>query len=426
RIFEVGPGKAYATIQSAVDAASATDLSRPRLVVVYPGATAQWNPSGSYFENVLINSPITLQGVGPGGRVGNGREVLGSVIDGRGVAGDTDYATAWRDSVLALNWDGNQAIYEGPVIYVLARNNQFRADRYPRIDGLTITGGDQQGFPNNLQPGDPTIKEFTAVQGGAIFVNGYGTDLQITNNVVESNGGAYGAIRLGTPHLTGQFTDNRNDNIRIANNRILANGGTNLAGAIAIFNGADNYDVAYNDICGNFSAEYGGGISHYGYSANGAIHHNRVYFNRAYDEGGGLIIAGELPANPNQLSPGAGPVNVYANLIQNNLSNDDGGGLRFLMAGNFPYNVYNNIIANNISTHEGGGVSLNDAPDVRFYNNTVMKNITTATAVTSLGQPAPAGLSTAANSDLLQRTLSGSAPSFSDPLLFNNIFWDNR
>jgi hypothetical protein len=96
------------------------------------------------------------------------------------------------------------------------------------------------------------------------------------------------------------------------------------------------------------------------------------------------------------------------------------------MAGDYPFEVYNNMIVNNISTHEGGGVSLNDAPDVRFYNNTVMKNITTATAVTSNGSPAPAGLSTSSNSTLLQSTLAGGSPSFSDPLMFNNIFWDNR
>jgi hypothetical protein len=138
------------------------------------------------------------------------------------------------------------------------------------------------------------------------------------------------------------------------------------------------------------------------------------------------MIAGELPPNPALLSSGAGPVDVYANLIQANLANDDGGGLRFLMAGNFTYNVYNNIIVNNISTHEGGGVSLNDAPDVRFYNNTVMKNITTATAVTSNGSPAPAGLSSSRNSATLQATLPGGSPIFSDPVLFNNIFWDNR
>jgi hypothetical protein len=84
------------------------------------------------------------------------------------------------------------------------------------------------------------------------------------------------------------------------------------------------------------------------------------------------------------------------------------------------------MIVNNISTHEGGGVALNDAPDVRFYNNTVMKNITTATAVTSQGTPAPSGLSTSLNSNVLQATLPGGSPIFSNPLLFNNIFWDNR
>ena len=68
-------------------------------------------------------------------------------------------------------------------------------------------------------------------------------------------------------------------------------------------------------------------------------------------------------------------------------------------------NVYNNMIVNNVSTHEGGGIGLNDAPNVRVYNNTIMKNLTTATAVTSNGQPAPAGLSTSANSDQLQATL---------------------
>ena len=133
---------------------------------------------------------------------------------------------------------------------------------------------------------------------------------------------------------------------------------------------------------------------------------------------------------PTTLSPGSGPVDIYANQIQANLSNDDGGGIRFLMAGGpggtDQMNVYNNTIVNNVSTHEGGGISLNDAPNVRVFNNTVMKNLTTATAVTSNGQPAPAGLSTSPNSDQLQATLPTGASTFSNPRLFNNIFWDNR
>ncbi|MFW9894140.1 MAG: hypothetical protein ACFFFO_18190, partial [Candidatus Thorarchaeota archaeon] len=424
-VYEVGPGKPYATIQSAIDAAAAQPDRD--LVVVYPDTPQPpWNAIGAYYENLIVYAPVKLQGVGPGGG-----GVLGSVIDGRGVAGDTVYADEWRLNVAAQVWDGNQAIFEGPVIYLLAEDGEFGSGFKAAIDGFKITGGDQQGFPNNLTV-DPALKEAQAVQGGGIFANGYARHLQITNNVLESNGGAYaGAIRLGTPHLPGALNDNQNDYVRIAHNRVLANGGTNLAGAVGLFSGSEGYEVAYNDICGNFSAEYGGGISHYGLSPGSAIHHNRVYFNRAYDEGGGIMIAGELSADPGILSLGAGAVDVYANLIQANLGNDDGGGLRFLMAGNFPYNVYNNMIVNNISTHEGGGVSLNDTPDVRFYNNTVMKNITTATAVTSNGEPAPAGLSSSRNSALLQAYLVDAGSPFandifSNPLLFNNIFWDNR
>ena len=189
--------------------------------------------------------------------------------------------------------------------------------------------------------------------------------------------------------------------------------------------------VANNDICGNFSAEYGGGISHFGLSPNGSIHDNRIYFNHSYDEGAGIIIAGELATNPGALygqpggPQGSGAVNIYNNLIQANMAEDDGGGLRFLMAGNFPINVYNNMIVNNVSMHEGGGVAIDDAPNVRFYNNTVMNNKTTATAVTSDGLPAPAGLSTGANSVQLQLTLPAGSPTFSNPLLFNDIFYNN-
>ena len=45
------------------------------------------------------------------------------------------------------------------------------------------------------------------------------------------------------------------------------------------------------------------------------------------------MIAGQLPADPTTSHPGTGPVDIYANQIQANLANDDGGGLRFLMAG---------------------------------------------------------------------------------------------
>ena len=122
-------------------------------------------------------------------------------------------------------------------------------------------------------------------QGGAIFANAYARNLQITNNVVQNNGGAYGTIRIGTPDLPAPDTNNHNDNVRIANNRVVANAGTNLAGGIGIFAGASGYEVANNDICGNFSAEYGGGVSvyglSYGFPSTGVLDN----FNRSHDGG---------------------------------------------------------------------------------------------------------------------------------------------
>ena len=159
-----------------------------------------------------------------------------------------------------------------------------------------------------------------STQGGGIYVNSYARNLQITNNVVKGNGGAYGgAIRVGTPNTT----DQHNDDIRISHNRLIANGGSNLAGAVGLFNGTNGYELDHNDVCGNFSAEYGGGISHFGLSRAttahpvSSIHDNRVWFNRSYDEGGGIMVAGEpSTAVSPVLSAGSGKLDVYANVVQ--------------------------------------------------------------------------------------------------------------
>ncbi len=443
-VREVGPGKQYATIQGALDAAYNNNVSAGNLVVVYPGnATAGTpgnntggNPRGEYYENLVMASPVKLQGVGSGGFQGN-TYVPGTVLNAGAFGGDTDLATAWYTKVGGLTWDGNQNASDGEAIYLLASSGSgtgsgqarnFGGSFHAAIDGLDIRGGDQQGFPGNINGlnGLPTgLPANITTQGGAIFANAYVKNLQITNNVVENNGGGYGTIRIGTPDLTGSDADQHNEGVKIADNRIVSNAGTNLAGAVGLFGGSNGYEVSGNDICGNFSLEYGAGVSVYGSSPGGKIHHNRIYFNNSNDEGAGIMIAGALPANPNALSPGTGAVDIYNNLIQGNLANDDGGGIRFLMSGNYPMNVTNNTIVNNVSTHEGAGVAINDAPNVRLVNNTIMKNTTTATAVTSDGTAAPAGIATSMNSDQLQATIPGSK-AYSDPVLFNNILWDNR
>lgn len=464
-VLEVGVGKTYdptaddpqgtgtRAIQRALDAAH--DIASP-LVVVYPNTAAQFapfNPDRAYFENIVVHSKVKLQGVGPGGPA-----VPGSRIDGRyfwtgNANGDGIYAQNWLAKVDALPVAGNPTVAVGQVVLVRPEtNSQFNGTFTAAIDGFTITGGDQQGFPTNLnflgggpngtpRPGVNNVE----TQGGGVFVNAYAQNTVVSNNVFTANGGTFGgAIRVGNPDLGNgagpggtenvQLADNHNRNIKVLHNRILANGGTNLAGAVAIFYGTDGYDVGYNDICGNASAEYGGGITHYGRSPGGRIHHNRIIFNQAYDEAGGIMIAGELPSNTSVLSSGSGAVSIDHNDIESNLSNDDGGGIRFLMAAgrqNDTMTVVDNIVANNVATHEGGGIAIDNTPDVRIINNTIVKNITTATAMTSTGAPAPAGVSTGANSAVLQTRLNrlygnANSPKFSNPVLLNNVFADNR
>ncbi len=462
-------------IQRAVQAAynSSNKGAKAKLVVIYPNTAANYaphNPFAAYFENVLLHGKVKLQGVGPGGATGSNSIVPGTNIDasqfwsatqvvppgGNQNTADGSYSDDWRtfaDGIARVGSTADSEIPEGAAVTAIAQSQNQYGGEAPSgttlfrsgVDGILLTGGDQQGNPGNINtlPGarsasTPQKTNPGPAQGGAIMTDQYVRDFNITNNQIQSNGGTYGTVRIGTPDLPGtaNATSNHNERLNVANNRIVANAGTNLAGALGIFAGASNYTVTGNDFCGNFSAEYGGAISHYGMSADGNISRNRIYYNQGYDEGGGIMIAGALPANNSTLSFGAGAVTIDSNTLISNQSNDDGGGIRFLMAGNFPELVENNVIANNLSTHEGGGVALDDAPNVTLVNNTIVKNVTTATAATNAAigsgatavKPAnPAGLSTGGNSALLQASIGGtSVANWSKPKLLNNIFADNR
>lgn len=459
-------------LEAARTASGNSDTARAKLIVVYPNTAPNYeahNAFGAYFENLVVHSKVLIQGVGPGGARTSTNIVLGSTIDasqywsatqvtpvgGNQQTTDGTYSGDWRNFANGITrvGTGPAELPEGAGITAIAeRSTQYGGTAAPNsaftygIDGFMITGGDQQGNPGNVNTlpgtaGAPIERNPGPAQGGAIMLDQFVRDFTISNNQVQSNGGTYGAVRIGTPDLTGNASaqSNHNDRLSVTHNRFVANGGTALAGALGLFAGVDNYTVTNNDFCGNFSAEYGGAISHYGLSNNGTISHNRVYYNQSYDEGGGIIIAGALPANTSTLSRGSGAVVIDSNTLISNQSNDDGGGIRYLMAGNFHQVVQNNIIANNLATHAGGGVAIDDAPDVFLANNTIVKNITTGTSatngaviinsggVTRTIKPAnPAGLATGPNSALLQATLSVDAPKFSNPILVNNIFADNR
>jgi hypothetical protein len=188
------------------------------------------------------------------------------------------------------------------------------------------------------------------------------------------------------------------------------------AGGVTICTGSDYYKFNYNWICGNLSSGDGGGLGHMGYSWNGDIEHNTVIFNQSLNptipaNGGGILIAGapdvdppcstltdaDCVSAPTTIGPsdGVGPdLVINANLIQGNAAEaGSGGGIAFQNVNGsdvlaFPgtpsmwhhVTVTNNIIVDNVAGWDGGGVSMLDALNLDFINNTVAANNTTATA----------------------------------------------
>jgi hypothetical protein len=185
---------------------------------------------------------------------------------------------------------------------------------------------------------------------------------------------------------------------------------------------------------------------------------------------------------PPGLSDGTGRNTVInANLIQGNSADSgSGGGIRLNQVNgtevsSFPHrpdlwnnvNITNNIIVNNMAGWDGAGISLQDSLNVSILNNTIAHNDSLATSgvlTNSIGTPQasgpagnctrggptggntascpqPAGVASTTNSTLLITTFVGPAASptcpagqtpaagcrtFSNPILGNNIIWQNR
>jgi hypothetical protein len=455
QVRRVYPGQ---SVQKALDAAAAGDI-----ILVTPG---------EYRENLILWKPVKLQGSGAWSTAINGQffdlvkrsawdNQVRNLID----SGAIDHIdTLPNDPTQVFNFPQDH----GAVVSVFAKDGAFTEADPARIDGLLLTGaaGEQGG-------------------GGGIFVNAFAHYLQISNNKIQSNQGqVIGGIRLGHQSILDpagitpfgpNYTSFHNDNVSIHHNHVDQNGGVfepAAGGGIGLFNGSDDYRITENWICGNFSLVYGAGISHFGLSNNGLIENNKILFNEAFDEGGGIIISGELVppgGDVNIVTPGSGNVTINRNLIQGNLAQDDGGGIRTLLVNgqdvarsaidnSAPASwhhiaILNNIIVNNLSGDAGAGINMDDSASVSIIHNTVAYNDTTSTFEDAFGAachpfPAAAGLCSPAepggtlgvtapqgsgivgraHSFRLQQALTnaGFPQTFANPVLFNNIVWHNR
>jgi hypothetical protein len=359
-------------------------------------------------------------------------------------------------------------------------------------------GFDQQ--PWTCVPGSVTFNGIVGVQNaippgfpaGTQLPYCYNVNVNVHNNAVTKNSSIGDEVFSGTPAG---------------------------AGGVTFCTGSDYYQFNYNWVCGNLSTGDGGGLAHIGFNYQGDIEHNTILFNQSTNptiatNGGGIIVTGAAPdgATATQpecgsvtdvdcapgLSDGTGPgLVINANLILGNAAESgSGGGIRFqdvngTDVGRFPNGsqsltrpevgplyggpggleqrptpwndvlVTNNVIANNVAGWDGAGASFQDALAVKFINNTVVSNDSTASAgplFNTLGAPlasAPgptctsncgsasppqaAGLVTMANTSLLSASLkgvtvtcptgngtNGNCSTYSVPLLENDVFWQNR
>jgi hypothetical protein len=380
------------------------------------------------------------------------------------------------------------------------------------IDGLGLTDSSQGGgaifahaWAHNLQIANNRINANAGTLSGGINL---GQGEFAPAYIQGGTNAAPGSCVSSGVATNAELPYCQNLNVNIHNNNISLNSSTGDelfsgtpagAGGASICTGADYYKFNFNWVCGNLSSGDGGGVGHMGFSYNGDIEHNSILFNQSLNptipaNGGGLLVMGtpdvnplcgattdqDCVATPASITPsdGIGPnLKINANLIMGNAAESgSGGGVRLqningsdLLA--FPTNpsrwyspsITNNIIADNVAGWDGAGVSMVDALNVNFINNTVVSNSTTASAgilFTTIGAPLassegtncvigtetscpqPSGLVSIQNSSVLVANLpatvtcpanhyagttatNGTCRNYSYPLLENNIFWQN-
>ncbi len=391
-------------IQNAIDNAS-------------PGALIIIEP-GTYWENPIVWKNVSLQGSGAESTV-----IIANPVP-------SEKVTRWHQKIQELTNNGDipagdfEAI-ESPGILVYANPDVFDGGTPVFIDGLQVRG---------------------AVAGGGIYVYGNAHYLEIRNNIIKNNQGTSGGgITVGV--MEAGLTSNTN--VKIHHNNIVKNGGINGAGGVMIYSDTTAYQLTENLIMGNFTRWDGGGVAHYGLSDGGLITNNRIVSNEVFyggqigGDGGGVFIGGLVdPENPGELGPGAGSVAIVSNLIQGNLAGSgSGGGICALdVSGRdteladpnlwHKLNIFNNMIINNVAATAAGGIYLQNAASANVIHNTVANNQSTATSADSftpgnllISNPQGAGIVASALRPELTATTGAS---YSNPVLYNNIIWNNR
>ncbi len=387
-------------LQAAIDAASPGDM----LIV----------DAGAYRENLIMWKPVRLQGVGATSVTINADAQPAGKMD------------PWRRRVDCLfgltlqGWTniGNQN-FDAPGGYTCPSGMFFRDDRLP-FEGFV--GWDASSNGNLAQVlQEPSL--MGAYEGAGVTIVGRGirqpnaSDLwgqtggagtyvdgsvYLTNSKADCGSATTGNTPNATDYGTANFNCNPssvdgltitnssqggggiylhgwNNNVQIANNRIIANAGT-LSGGINIGNG-ESPPVATLDnvICGNTGAnpaplcppiprgtQVNGAIPS-ALQTNVHVHHNQVIDNASI--GDALFSGSPAGAGGITISAGSDEYEIDHNWVAANLTSSDGGGIAH-MGLSFNGYIHNNVVlfneANNPTLSvDGGGIIVMGAQEDR-------------------------------------------------------------
>jgi len=294
-----------------------------------------------------------------------------------------------------------------------------------RPDGA-MCGVTPNPFPSNYSCNPSSIDGLgitdSSQGGGAIFVHGWGHNLQIGNNRIVSNTGTLsGGINIGQgeyapAYIQGSATNVapgsceespvpnavlpycQNVNVNVHNNDIALNASTGDelfsatpagAGGVSFCTGSDYYKFNYNWVCGNMGTGDGGGVGHLGFSYNGDIEHNTIVFNQSINptisaNGGGIIIMGtpdadivcnNAPTTDQDCVPFGAPGGNPGNTALSAVGPSDGVGPGLVINANL-------IMGNSAESGSGGGIAfqaVNGSDMVAFPTNPRQWNTVTVT-----------------------------------------------
>jgi hypothetical protein len=306
-------------------------------------------------------------------------------------------------------------------------------------------------------------------------------NVNIHNNAITNNASTGDELYTGTPAGAGGVSICTGaDYYHFNYNWVCGNLSTGDGGGVGHLGFSWGGDIEHNSFLFNQSTNpsiqsNGGGLIVMGAAPDGEI-----------SPAGIVVECGSVTDNDcvPGLSDGTGPgLVINANLFQGNAAEAGSGGAIRLQAVNgtdiarFPKNpqnwysvqITNNIIVNNVAGWDGAGISLEDALVTNIINNTIASNDTTASSgvlFNTLGAPGsssqspaptcqaqnggtvscpqPAGLVTMQNSPQLTSSFTtgsitcpaghyaggtatnGTCINISYPILYNNIFWQNR